>query len=178
MPIVVRSASKSRRRETIISSAIVPLESAEDFGAVLEELFRDLKPAGVLEEDAVHTAAKLIWRKHRLAIFHFAQDAEEQLSNRLARERWRKALKVLPYGLHHDPVLHEENQQSAEQSEQQAVLLTLRGRRVIRDLEVMQELDRGITRTLDRLKKLQEQRFAECRSMAGNRAPRWRRMQQ
>ena len=47
---------------------VLPWEDAQAFDNLHEELRRDLKPSGYLQEEAVRDIAKEIWRKQRLAI--------------------------------------------------------------------------------------------------------------
>ena len=47
---------------------VLPWEDAQAFDNLHEEIRRDLKPSGYLQEEAVRDIAKEIWRKKRLAI--------------------------------------------------------------------------------------------------------------
>src|ERR1700730_8262776 len=47
-------------------ATILPGEDPAEFQALCEEIFDDVQPQGVLEEDAALTLAKLLWRKWRL----------------------------------------------------------------------------------------------------------------
>ena len=47
---------------------VLPWEDAQAFDNLHEEIRRDLKPSGYLQEEAVRDIAKEIWRKQRLAI--------------------------------------------------------------------------------------------------------------
>ncbi len=75
MPVIIRAAPKSSRRELYIESAVLPLEDPNQFAAFFDELCQELKPVGLLEEDQVATIAKLLWRKHRLKVFRNAEQA-------------------------------------------------------------------------------------------------------
>src|SRR5436309_3231721 len=72
MPIITRATPKSPRLDLYAQSAVLPTESPDEFAAHFQELRQELKPVGLLEESQVAVIAQLLWRKHRLSLFHDA----------------------------------------------------------------------------------------------------------
>jgi hypothetical protein len=77
MPVSIRTAPQSPRRDLYAQSAVLVSENPHDFTALFDELCQELRPVGVLEEDQVATIAKLLFRKPRLAIFQRAAQARD-----------------------------------------------------------------------------------------------------
>jgi len=77
MPIITRATPKSPRLDLYAQSAVLPTESPAEFAAHFQELRQELKPVGLLEESQVAVIAQLLWRKHRLSLFHDAAQARE-----------------------------------------------------------------------------------------------------
>jgi hypothetical protein len=73
--VISPSTAKSRRRDLYAESAVLLSENPHQFAAFFDELCRELKPVGLLEEDQVATIAQLLWRKHRRQIFRSAEQA-------------------------------------------------------------------------------------------------------
>jgi hypothetical protein len=77
VPVTIQAPPKSPRLELYSRSAVLPTESPDEFAAQFQQLRQELKPVGLLEESQVATIAELLWRKHRLQLFHNAEQARE-----------------------------------------------------------------------------------------------------
>ena len=77
MPVITRATPKSPRLDLYAQSAVLPTESPDEFAAHFQALRQELKPVGLLEESQVAVIAQLLWRKHRLSLFHDAAQARE-----------------------------------------------------------------------------------------------------
>ena len=196
MPVITRTASQSLRRELYIASAVLPLESPNQFAALFDELCQELKPVGRLEEDQVAMIAKLLWRKHRLKIFRDAGQARAEFHR---KERGKSVqLSAAPEDVKARALIlaqfiqEEEDKLSAspdetrarelEESEEkeQAALRDVTVERYIEDLELMERLDASVERASGRLQKYQTKRMTGSlsRPAADHRAPRWGRVRQ
>jgi hypothetical protein len=60
------------------ATAVLPGEDPAEFEKLHRELIAELKPSGALEDDAVATIARLIWRKQNLATCRIAELAQER----------------------------------------------------------------------------------------------------
>jgi len=145
------------------------LESPKQFASFFDELCKELKPVGLLEEDQVATIAKLLWRKHRLQIFLDAEQAQAEFSQKASDEYDAKAgISPTRYWPEEDP------------KDPLVALRKLTPERHIQDLELMERLDADAERALGRLQKYQRKRMTGSLSPAAaeHRAPRWGRVRQ
>ena len=63
-----KSSKNALTHGVYAQEVVLPWEHAQAFDNLHEEIRRDLKPSGYLQEEAVRDIAKEIWRKQRLAI--------------------------------------------------------------------------------------------------------------
>ena len=63
-----KSSKNALTHGVYAQEVVLPWEDAQAFDNLHEEIRRDLKPSGYLQEEAVRDIAKEIWRKQRLAI--------------------------------------------------------------------------------------------------------------
>ena len=63
-----KSSKNALTHGVYAQEVLLPWEHAQAFDNLHEEIRRDLKPSGYLQEEAVRDIAKEIWRKQRLAI--------------------------------------------------------------------------------------------------------------
>lgn len=61
-----KRALNNLKHGAFAKATILPGEDPAEFQELCEEIFDDVQPQGVLEEDAALTLAKLLWRKWRL----------------------------------------------------------------------------------------------------------------
>ena len=62
---------------------VLPWEDAQAFDKLHQEIRRDLKPSGYLQEEEVCDIAKEIWRKKRLAISYVLPFYKKQMTPEL-----------------------------------------------------------------------------------------------
>jgi hypothetical protein len=68
----------TRRHHSFPGGAVFPGEDPNEFEALIDELWSDLKPRGALEQSLVADIASWTWRKSRLGVFQVAEAARKE----------------------------------------------------------------------------------------------------
>ncbi len=89
MPTVILNQSQSQLYAAIVDAGILYVENSDDLRTLFEQVRRDLKTVGPLEDDLAGTIAQLLWRKHHLEPYEMAEKVQQELARRTAEARVR-----------------------------------------------------------------------------------------